>query len=218
MLHADQSPHACELQSNGLRLSFDYSPGDRWQHGLDVLSDNEWRRLLTSVEGLPDEPHPASPAFQDMRLERIDSHTVEVQLFGQSGQRVYSAAVRFDGLREAIDFDVCCRLPRQQIGPPLVSSYRLSHGQRIESRAEDSELPRLWMPPFPIEIEIPALPNQSPTGWRVETMNTGVSLQLGCFDVTSAVATKSAVTVRWRYVIRFQSRSQAPDIPPSPLA
>ena len=218
MLHVDQSPHACELQSNGLRLSFDFSPGDRWQHGLDVLSDNEWRRVLTSVEGLPDEPHPPSPAFQDLRLERIDSHTAEVQLFGQSGQRVYSAAVRFDGSRDEIDFDVCCRLPRQQIGPPLVSSYRLPHGHRIESREEDSEPSCLCLPPLPIGIGIPALPNQSPTGWRAETMNTGVSLQLGCFDVTPAVASKSAVTVRWRYVIRFQSRRQAAEVPSSPLA
>lgn len=218
MLHVDQSPQACELRSDGLRLSFDFSPGDRWQHGLDVLSDNEWRRVLTSVEGLPDEPQPPSPAFQDLRLERIDSQTSEVQLFGQSGQRVYSAAVRFDGSRQEIDFDVCCRLPRQQIGPPLVSSYSLPLGQRMESREKDSEQSRLWMPPLPIEIEIPPLPNQSPTGWYTEPMSTGVSLQLGCFDVTPAAAQKSAVTVRWRYVIRFQSSSRLADDPPSPLA
>lgn len=218
MLYVDQSPHACVLQSNGLRLTFDFSPGDRWQHVLDVLSDNEWRRVLSSVEGLADEPHPSSPAFQDLLLERIDSHTSEVQLFGQSGQRVYSAAVRFDGSREEIDFDVCCRVPRRQIGPPLFSSYNLPLGQRMESRAEDSEQFRLEMPPYPIEIEIPALPNNSPAGWRTEAKTTGVSLQLGCFDVLSAAASKSAVTVRWRYVIRFQSSSRAVDVPSIPLA
>jgi hypothetical protein len=218
MLHVDQSQHACELQSNGLRLSFDFSPGDRWQHRLDVLSDNEWRRLITSVEGLPDEPHPPSPAFQDLRLERIDSETAEVQLFGQSGQRVYSAAVRFDGSRDEIDFDVCCRLPRQQIGPPLVSSYSLPAGQRIESRAADSVQPRLWMPPIPIEIGIPALPNQSPAGWRIGTMTTSVALQLGCFEVLPGAASKSAVTVRWRYVIHSQSSSPVADVLPSTLA
>lgn len=218
MLYADQSSHACELHSTSLRLNFNFAPGDRWQHGLDVFSDNEWRRMLTSVEGSPDTPHPPSPAFQDLRLERIDSHTAEVQLFGQSGQRVYSAAVRVDGLREVIDFDVCCRLPRQQIGPPLFSSYSLPIGRRVECLSKDSSQICVGFPPFPIEMEILSLANQPRPVWRTETMDTGVSLQLGCLEVTRAAASKTAATVRWRYVVRFQSASHTADKPPSALA
>lgn len=213
MLYVDQSPRAYEVRSNSLRLGFDFAPGDRWRHWLDVRDNDVWPRLLSSLEASPDEAHPPSPAFQDLRLERLDSETAEFQVFGQSGQRVFSAAVRFDGLREAIDFDVCCRLPRQLIAAPLVSSYRLSTASTFDPVSEQPERAVLRLPPYPIEIGFPSLPNQTPVAWRITNDTAGAVLQLGCFDVATVPAAKSLVTIRWRYGIRIQGHSSVTSQP-----
>lgn len=192
------------MESGPLRLTFDKSLGDRWQHSIDVRIGGDWRLLLASVEGTADETDPPSPAFQDLRLEIIDPQTAEFQLFGQAGRRVYSSAVRFDGSRGEIDFDVCCRLPSQLIGVPVISSYICPSGCSEVSATEESEPTRLHLPPHPLEIELPALPNQKSAGWRFTAETSPPVVQLGCFDVASPAAPTSMLTIRWRYVIRLR--------------
>ncbi|MSR58174.1 MAG: hypothetical protein EXS05_10915 [Planctomycetaceae bacterium] len=122
MLTAEQSPEVCRLESPHLRLVFLYVD-DRWNHELAVRSPAGWHLLLSSVEGDADQPVLPGPAFQDVRLERLDDRTAEIQAFGQAGGGVYSAAIRFDAAAEAVDFDIAARANRSGALLCLASRY-----------------------------------------------------------------------------------------------
>jgi hypothetical protein len=201
-LQIDQAPERNRVATDSLCLTFDRTLGDRWRHAVDIRTDSDWQTLFTSAEGSAADTDPPSPAFQDLRLEVVDSATAEFQLFGQAGQRVYSAAVRFNGATDAIDFDVCCRVPVKRLGGPIVSSYDWPDG-RGESIVSDSDPPSpLRLPSHSVEIELPSLPNAVPCAWRTTGEGSSAMLQFGRFDVAAVEAASSVVTIRWRYVIR----------------
>lgn len=112
---------------------------DRWHHALQLPVNGGWVTALASKEGAPDDFAPPSSAFQDMRLERLDAQTCELQLFGQCGKRIYSAAVRCQG--NSLTFDQCVRVP--QFLAFATSEYVLTPGflpERITCAAM-AELP-----------------------------------------------------------------------------
>jgi hypothetical protein len=204
MLEIDQTTDRYRLTSASLRLTFDRSGGDRWRHAIDVRIDNDWRRVLDSVEGTAAEADPPSPAIQDLRLEVLNPDTAEFQLFGQAGRRVYSAAVRFDGTHDAVDFDICCRLPTQHISGSVISSYVWTSDCREGPVPEGAQPTRLYLLPHPIEIELPPSTDQSSGRWRTATHPSGPVLQLGRFADLPATTGSSLKTIRWRYVVRVR--------------
>src|SRR5579863_112314 len=94
MIVLEKSADAYSLRDADFELSYRYL-GDRWQHGISVQHDGQWRPLLTSQEGSATDDVPPSPPLQDLRFEQLADGVFEFQLLGQSGKGVYSAAVRF---------------------------------------------------------------------------------------------------------------------------
>lgn len=113
------------LQGPKLWLEFNFMD-DRWQHRIGMLSAADRSPVLSSVEGAAHDDAPPSPAFQDLRLESLSGSVHEFQLMGQSGPAVYSAAIRFDGESQLIDFDICARLRKSIAGFKTVSSYAVA--------------------------------------------------------------------------------------------
>jgi hypothetical protein len=124
-MDVEHTPTQIVVRTARYRLEF-YRAEDRWRHVLFV----DGRPALESMESPPDDKVPASPAFQDLLVERRPDDTCEIQLFGQCGKQVYSAAVRCE--EAAIHFDVSVR-DRNASPVPARSSYRsLSAGARAE--------------------------------------------------------------------------------------
>lgn len=84
---------------------------------------------LTSVEGGPEEHHPDSPAFQDLWFEERGGGRCEIQLMGQAGGAIYSAAIAVDEADFRITFDVCARRKRAGVKISAQSRYQVQPDQ-----------------------------------------------------------------------------------------
>jgi hypothetical protein len=122
MIELEETPGLYCLSAGGLRIAF-HHVGDRWNHTLSVRHATSWQALFTSVEGLPNDAIPPSPAFQDLRWELIAEDIHEFQLFGQAGKGVYSAAIRVDGRAQVVFFDIAARSQREGAGLCVWSTY-----------------------------------------------------------------------------------------------
>jgi hypothetical protein len=122
MLTLQQTCEFCTVRTGTIELTFRFET-DRWGHEIDLLVGATRHRLLTSREGLPDDPVPPSPPFQELRVERPGEGLCEIQLFGRAGDGAYSAAVRFDAAAGVIDFDVCARRNRPAAAVCVMSRY-----------------------------------------------------------------------------------------------
>src|SRR5262249_27718650 len=99
---------------------------DRWQHFVSRRTRGESLLLLASDEGSPADQVPGSPALQDLRFEKLSHGVVEFQLLGQAGKGIYSAAIRFDGGAQTIDFDFCARGRSADSPIGTASRYQIS--------------------------------------------------------------------------------------------
>src|SRR5689334_17604333 len=125
MTELEQSATCYRLRNEFFEFSYQFV-ADRWQHSVSVRQGNDWRPVLTSLEGQPADSFLSSPAFQDLRFEQPAANIFEFQLLGQSGKGVYSGAVRLDALGRTCDFDLCAR--GRTAASPLCSctTYRLA--------------------------------------------------------------------------------------------
>ena len=126
-MDVEQTPTQIVVRTVRYRLEF-HRAGDRWRHVLFV----DDTLALESIESPPEEKAPMSPAFQDLLVER-GADTCEIQLFGQCGKQVYSAAVRCDDSQ--VHFDVSVR-DGNETPVPARSRYRvpLPHGLTISAQ------------------------------------------------------------------------------------
>src|SRR5262245_14524250 len=102
MIVLEESAEEYTVRGAGLEISFRRAV-DRWQHFVSLRMDGRSLLLLVSDEGTPADDVPDSPAFQDLRFEKLSDDIFEFQLLGQAGKGIYSAAVRFDGCVQVID-------------------------------------------------------------------------------------------------------------------
>jgi hypothetical protein len=204
MLEVEQSAAASTLRSGNLQLSFHYDR-DRWRHVLAIRGETGWETVLTSIEGSPEQTLPPSPSFQDLRLERIDSETGEFQLFGQAGQAVYSAAIRFDGKSQAISFDIAARAQREGGERCAMTRYELSPSVSVKnSEAPEKQVlgtvcgTLVLSVPQGIVIDRSAHPSEPGSSRLTVAMH-------GHSGGTSGDGTPSR-NARWQYEIRFAPR------------
>lgn len=129
-----QAATEVHVQTSRYRLEFRRT-GDRWGHVLFVAG----ARVLESLESPPEERAPESPAFQDLLVERGTPDTCEIQLFGQCGKQVYSAAVQCTA--EQVHFDVSVR-DRNDAPVSATSRYRIANLPGFEIVAELGD--RIW--------------------------------------------------------------------------
>ena len=127
---------AIDSRGVGLQVRFARS-GDRFAHRLELVSAHSVVPLLTTVEGDNETTWPASPALQQLHIERrpIDGGaTSEVALLvGLAGRSHWSLSVepRVEKAAEphgvgglvALEFDAACRV--HQLPERLGTTYRL---------------------------------------------------------------------------------------------
>lgn len=199
MLTLEESADRIQVATPNLRLAFEQI-GDRWEHSISLKAPAfEWRNVLKSIEGLPADSFPPSPAFQDLRLEKIDETTYEFQLLGQSGKNIYSAAVRFEGHNAAIDFDVCLRT-RDHLSDAACSTYSFTDEAGCLLLPNNAGV-CINSPELPLQIETVEIPGYLLARFECESNNAvihGVRSK-------SAGANHPPQSIRWRYRISQKS-------------
>lgn len=210
VLEVVQTQELCQISSPQLRLRF-HRHNDRWHHAILLCHQDgaEWESVLESVEGNAADAIPPSPALQDCFLQEIAPGIQEVQLMGQSGKVVYSAAVRFDGTVQEIAFDLCLRTALAAGVPNTLSTYRFGPDVRSTPRPDSGHVTflqqnsRREFPQLRWEIQPPA---QSPA-IAFEKFSDTESLHIpGNFAEELPTGT-SRRSYRWRYCLRLGDRA-----------
>jgi len=202
MIVLEKSADAYSLRDADFELSYRYL-GDRWQHGISVQHDGQWRPLLTSQEGSATDDVPPSPPLQDLRFEQLADGVFEFQLLGQSGKGVYSAAVRFEGASRTIDFDLCAR-GRSIETPVCTSSRYILAGvdwlpQVRQERVRHEPAPLVLFPSAGRSVQIAPVPvpGSPRCECRVTTVDNMRRIDAGCFEIVDLPG--KGLSVRWRY-------------------
>ncbi|MFI4875936.1 MAG: hypothetical protein ACIALR_11380 [Blastopirellula sp. JB062] len=108
---------AIDAQGQGLFVSFPRR-GDRFGHVVSVVSGEEIRPCLVSLEGDDAEPWPDSPPIQQLSVEQRPAGAVALGV-GQAGKSHWSVTVETFSQERRIDFHVACRM---KIHPAQISS------------------------------------------------------------------------------------------------
>jgi hypothetical protein len=197
MITLEKSSETYTLRSANLELSFCHI-GDRWQHRVSVRGDGRWLPLLASEEGAADREGLPSPAFQDLRCEKLADGAFEFQLLGQAGKAIYSAAVRLDDGKQTIDFDVCARAGASESDVSAKSHYFLADDAAvvIEQKADSLIVSRGTAG---VEFSPVIIPGNPPGECRMEAGAAVRRIVAGCFEAPVSGGRGKGVSVRWRY-------------------
>jgi hypothetical protein len=201
MIVVDESADAYTLRGAELEISFRHV-GDRWQHFVSVRRGGESSPLIVSEEGAPADEAIPSPALQDFRLEKLGDDVYEFQLLGQAAKGVYSAAVRFDGAAQTIDFDLCARHRSVESSLCTVSRYLLANGHESPAvRQFQTAVQVLPRGVRGLEISPIAVADQPDTECRLISDGPVPRIAAGCFRIKGSDSPKRGISVRWRYRI-----------------
>lgn len=125
-MHSTSATQERFLEAGDLRVRF-YWQGDRYAHEVSRRIDGDWRPLLVSVEGSPQDDWPASPPFQSLHIEERDDGRTLALLVGMAGKSHWSASIEIETRQQqplpCVSFDVACRVGDCPPGP-LGSAYR----------------------------------------------------------------------------------------------
>lgn len=206
-VHVERSAARYVVQGTRLRLEFEFHD-DRWGHRLQLLHAGVPIPVLTSLEGSAEDAAPASPAFQDLRLESFGDSVYEFQLMGQSGAAVYSAAIRFDGEQEVIEFDVCARFRKPGGSIQAVSTYEIAsdwtagpiadEGFTLRNRALHDDSPA-------IRIQLQEIPNPPSRAGFAPKISLDDTITVGWPDLPAENRGPGPLSLRWRYRIALIS-------------
>lgn len=110
----------------GLRVTF-IRRDDRVAHVVTLLDATGEHTLLESLEGAPEDPWPASPAFQQLSIEGEGTRRVAL-LVGMAGRSHWSMSVEATESPIGLVFDAACRLNElpQQLGSSYLNQVFLS--------------------------------------------------------------------------------------------
>jgi hypothetical protein len=161
------------IESGKLRVVFAWR-GDRYGHAIQRRMDGDWRTVLESVEGCPDDDWPQSPPLQSLHIERRPLGAVAL-LVGKAAASHWSASVDPLPALAGFQFDIACRV--QQSPPWLGSAYRSADRPsqpliQIAAQSPDASCE------FVVDHEISV--------WRIRP---------------AAIAQKYPATIRWRYTV-----------------
>ena len=197
--------HLFETVDGGIR--FEYT-GDRWQHTIFAKTDGAEPIVVASVEGSPDDPCPASPAFQELRVERAASpgrsadgpNVCVVQMFGQAGGQIYSAAVEINTDEGTLDFDVCLRARTAQAIDAARSTYQFGAGVDFAATVDGGRFVAAQAVGPTIGRTLSVATLASPPA-RCELL----SERRICLKGVSGPAQGGGQTVRWRYRLSWRA-------------
>lgn len=193
MLTLDRDADRVVVRASGFSLVCERQT-DRWSHRFEV---NQW--TLFSVEGNDSDMVPPSPAFQDLWVEVQGDASIELQLMGQAGQAIFSAAIRVQPDGEQVTLDLCARRKRAGAEICTGSLYEFrSNGAATDPHASgQSSLPDASQ----ILQPLPLSPNVSfPISCGIQSAGRQIK-------VAAPIAVKSGrpanESVRWRYEFRL---------------
>jgi hypothetical protein len=201
MIVLEESAEAYTVRGAGLEISFRRSV-DRWQHFVSLRTHGRSLLLLASDEGTPADEVPGSPALQDLRFEKLSDDIFEFQLLGQAGKGVYSAAVRFDGKVQAIDFDLCARGRSADSSVCTVSRYQIAGDGAASVKPQPDGAPVVLFRGEPA-VDLSPVPIEGIPATECLLVGEGLHRRIaaGCFGTTPSGARRKPANVRWRYRI-----------------
>ncbi len=196
VLEVHQETDFLIVKTPGILLRFERA-FDRWRHVIEPGEGGAW--LMTSVEGAADDPCPSSPAYQDLWFEDRGGGRCEIQLMGQAGGSIYSAAVAVDETAGCVSFDVCARRKRAGVQVTAQSRYHVQPER-------DGDWGESWLPSrgFDFEATFPRA--------IVPSMSEPVRQVAGGFEVgyTAQHCNMIAPEIsQWRWQYSLTSRKQA---------
>jgi len=161
------------IQCGELRVDFRRCD-DRYGHIIERLVHDAWRAVYESREGNSADQWPPSPVLQSLHIEQGSKGSVAF-LLGMAGTSHWSASVEPVPNRDALQFDIACRV--NQAPQRLGSSYRVL----------DPEASRC--------IEVIALPIEAVTAIQRAASETE-------WTAVPIIADQEwPCTIRWRYTI-----------------
>lgn len=200
MMELEESPGLYRLSTGGLQITF-FRSGDRWRHALAIGGETGWLTLFSSVEGTADLALPPSPAFQDLRQEKITAGVQEFQLFGQAGPGVYSAAIRVDAETRTIAFDIAARSLREGAELCFQSTYETADGAIVSAVSTADGLTLRGTSGGVILCPVAPARTESRSG--APGTNQVILVAVGCPAVTGANHSRMPRNARWQYEIRL---------------
>lgn len=203
MLSIEQLTHRTTISTSGWRLVSEYQQ-DRWEQRLELLqpSIQDWQTQWSSIEGVPADFWPVSPAFQDLFCESVSPTCAELQLLGQAGKTHFSTAIRVDALNGSIDYDVAARTKLSLGNPWLGSTIQFPAGTPVQLLGQQVQGQDWSVEYFPIE-------GQATPAWHWNA--TKGELQLQAWPPTipansPGVSSSRQQTIRWQYQFRLTTR------------
>lgn len=205
-IEVEQTADRFVLTAERLRLELSRTT-DRWQHRISVrpaLSE-PWQELLSSVEGKSDEHSPSSAALQDCFLQEIEPGIQEVQLLGQAGKNVYSAAIRMDSGKQEIGFDFCLRTPVAGGVPAVLTTYELALEQASSSKltASGDDLVVRLSHGIQLKLEMILASESLPGKAALALQESHSLLQISGSCATELGVSSGRRSLRWRYRLRL---------------
>ncbi len=175
-----------QIEASGLRVRFAFHE-DRFSHAVEFARDDKWIGALTSIEGTPLDPWPASPPLQSLHLETRPPERQLALLVGMSGKSHWSVSVELDPA-VWVSFDVACRL-RSEESIHLGSEYQI-----LQPALETSDSRLVFPDPTGQgRVALDVLESCGPTRLRFDDGHLRVE--------PADVAGHSPRTVRWGYRI-----------------
>lgn len=115
------------LSAGRLQVRFAFRE-DRFAHEIWVADGDDWRPVLLSVEGTPEQSWPASAPLQTLHVETRSEGPLAL-LVGMAGKCHWSASVELNSARQRVCFELAARV-RPPGSPWLGSTYELAEGYR----------------------------------------------------------------------------------------
>jgi hypothetical protein len=155
---------------------------DRYRHDVLITTD-EARVLLASVEGADDQAWPPSPPFQELHTRQSSEGIDAALLIGRAGRSHWSASIEVDPSQETVFFDIACR----SSGPIdwLGSRYRCPVGPAVATVAECRTLL------VASDLQVYVLEGEARVGGEDQTHLLSIA------PVWSV--SKTSQTIRWKY-------------------
>jgi hypothetical protein len=206
MIVFEESAEAYTVRGAELEISFRRAV-DRWQHFVSLRTHGGSRCLLVSDEGTPADDVPGSPALQDLRFEKLSDDIFEFQLLGQAGKGIYSAAVRFDGSAQAIDFDICARGRSADSPVCTISRYQTAGNDTASANPQrEGEVVVLYRGEPAVQLSPIPIAGSPATECRLIDEGLHRRIAAGWFGRTPSGVLRKPASVRWRYRIALAGR------------
>lgn len=181
------------LSAGCLQVRFAFCD-DRFAHEIWAADGDDWRPLMSSVEGTPEQSWPPSAPLQTLHVETRPEGPIAL-LVGMAGKCHWSASVELDAERHQVRFELAARV-RPPGSPWLGSTYQLAqgyravpvHGDRLELSASGAAHPGIAI-------------QSAESGTLVELSSQGGVL----IAAREILVADAPATIRWSYRVELSS-------------